>query len=419
MGRYSNKLNTTTVAITSSFNIFWFSWFALCLFPYSIEPGYSANYIFVLTPLLYIIFGRGALQSLPRLLVFYFIACCIIFSAKTMLQYEFIDFFDRRLISFLIFISVFSLPLIRFPRKMINSFLAGVVLVSLILSIEAILGTATADTLDPSSLKVLVGTQRIGFLHLFSLWIIAAAVVVRQSALEVCFLLFFSLIVFAGLVLTFSRSSYVGFAVGVIFYLLNMTRAHGLNAKKLLHMVFLLLGLFSFLWAAFALYPEFYDFLDRTMFAFSDAEILDESISNPETSEGGRFFIWGTLINYLISNPLGGTGFLGAWVVSDLTGSSHSDYVDKMLRLGFFGFFIYLLILWKIYAKLCRFSPELTAAFISILAYGFFNETFSLSQGAVCFSFFLVIYSSNSVMHDRVVTSQNYFKLSMNNKCAG
>lgn len=73
----------------------------------------------------------------------------------------------------------------------------------------------------------------------------------------------------------------------------------------------------------------------------------------------------------------------------DLKCSAHNQYSDILFRTGLIGFCFYMYILYQIYKFLRDNHPDLLYGYIGILFYGFFHETFKLSQGGFIIAFLL------------------------------
>ena len=120
-------------------------------------------------------------------------------------------------------------------------------------------------------------------------------------------------------------------------------------------------------------------------------------LDDPRYSEGYRIFILSKIVDFVLINPVTGSGFLGCWVLFD-TGScsTHNQYTDVLFRTGFIGFLIYIYILLRILKYLKKMHNDLFFGLIGVLIYGLFHETFKLSQGAFILSFlFAMTFSIN------------------------
>jgi len=297
-------------AFKTRVDFYWVSWFALCLIPYSLPGGYSANYLFALTPLIFLMNGRNIYYSKPFIIRLYFIICILIFILSSLYQLEFIEQLERRVISFVIFMTQFSLLLLYFNQKIINSFLMAIVLVSLYLSSNALIGAVEFGLVsDPATLKNVVGSQRVAFIYLFALGIVFHILINFRLSFWI-FVLFLvtTVILLFGVILAFSRASILALLAGLFFCLLSSNSRHfPLGKRVVLVLTFLFLGFL--LWNAL---PTYFDYFLRNLvyplFHRDYAFDLDDQLG----SEGARLAIWRLIIDYVALNPLTGSGFLGS-----------------------------------------------------------------------------------------------------------
>ena len=101
--------------------------FIIFLIPYSISR-LSANYTFILLPLI-IFLSKIKRPSENFIILFYFFF--IILLIGTIYQFELFKYLDRRLISFFIFMTMFSYIVIDIDKDKINSFKIAVILIVL------------------------------------------------------------------------------------------------------------------------------------------------------------------------------------------------------------------------------------------------------------------------------------------------
>jgi O-antigen ligase len=388
------QLNSSIIS-KDDFSIKWLIWFGICLFPLSIEQngvGMSANYLFVLTPLAHLLSGKRLIK-LPYIFKLYLLICTVIFVIALTYQINFYEHTVRRVASYMIFVSVLTLPTVNFTEKMTYSFFLGVIGISLIISMTAIIGLITYGELNPAELKGEIGTQRIGFVYIFGFWILTWIINKRQyDVLQKMLLISLIIIILLGIILTFSRAAYLSFVSSLLFYYYAKIRKTKISIKNFFNLLISFLFVVSGFFTLGLIYPELYKFLDQRFFQIFQDGNLSTTLSDSETSEGYRVTTWMEIFEFVLRNPVTGSGFLGSWVYLPDQGSSHSEYIDKFTRLGMFGFIVYVILLKKIYSFLLEKHLYLFAAFGGGLTYGFFHETFSLSQGAVIFSFILVLY---------------------------
>ena len=371
----------------------------LCLLPFSFSfgsgDGLSGNYLYILLPFIYFYINKKIYflkTSFFIFLFFYF----FIFLFALLYQFNFYEYFTRRSISFLLFISIFSFTLIEIERSTIKSFQIAVVLTSLFFSIKSIV---LFFLLGGSNLgyeaKDLVGGQRYGFVILLAFWIINF-----QNTRFKPFKILIQLTLFIGLILTFSRASIVSFIASFIVY--TFLSAYKLKNSNILNFIFKILLLNFTIIVIIVLtnlfFPQISDFFYDRLFSFFGNDGVEKmDLDNINGSEGYRIFMFKKIINFVFDNPLTGSGFLGVWILfDDKSGSSHSQYTDVFFRTGFLGFLIYLYILYKISTLLYYKYFYFFTGFISILIYGLFHETFKESHGAFILTFFIGLLASNN-----------------------
>ena len=106
--------------------------FIVFVFPISIA-GLSANYSFVLFPIFYIlIVGKVKIPNIESLKFMCLFA--LIFVVSSIYQFEYYDRAIRRTASFMIFMSMFSYMFIPIDNKMVVSFKAAIIIISLCFS---------------------------------------------------------------------------------------------------------------------------------------------------------------------------------------------------------------------------------------------------------------------------------------------
>ena len=315
----------------------------------------------------------------------------MVFVLASSYQTEFLELFPRRLVSFLLFMSIFAFALTDISAMQIRCFKYAVVLVSLMSSTSSILIFALESLggqLDYEA-KDLVGSQRIGFVYLLALWIVYflprhlnASVWLRSAMLA---------IIVAGLFLTFSRSSVV--SLGVVVALFTLTRTLNWffvtrlgDLRKGIGVLCAIAAIIAGLYSLFPLTFEFYG--DRLLDLFLSDKVSSHLV-DPVTSEGRRIHILKTIFQYVMANPITGSGFLGIWILPEAgAGSSHNQYLDVMLRTGLPGLTIYLIMIVALLRTL-KHDKGLTWGLVSMLVYGMFHETFKESQGTFILAFLI------------------------------
>jgi hypothetical protein len=395
-------------------NVRFYGWvllFSLFLIPFSIDlrdERVSANYTFILFPIIALMLGQKLqmptrlIQALIGLYIAIFVTCIIY-------QYDYIKYWDRRIFSFVSFMSIFIFFFIKIDEEMTKAFKYTIILVSLMYSLTSITqyfyyGGAK---IGYGVMLGLVQSQRYGFILLFGFWL----VFFEQSKTSFGFILkvFALAIIFNGLGLTFSRSSVAGLLVssGCVFVILlikyRIYSFRNIFNKNIFFILFCVLIAGLIISISYHLIPDYFQYFSsrllkisimpkREYIFFSDAFYAAYDTNEyfyKDTSEGYRIFMIGKIFNYLINSPLFGSGFLGVWVMfDDLAGAAHNQLLDVMFRTGILGFLGYILLFYKIIKYNFQMKNwAVIASLAGILVIGFFHETFKLSQGAFVFAF--------------------------------
>ncbi len=364
--------------------------FIFFLIPYSIS-GLSANYSFILLPLI-IIFLSGKIKRPSKNFIIFILFFFFILLLGTIYQFQLFKYLDRRLISFFIFMTMFSYVVIDVDRDKINSFKIAVVLIVLYFVILKIGKFIVYTEAEKGNLKFYVGSSRYGFVYLLAFWIVylykpGSKLLSILKKLTV-------ILILAGIFITYSRTTILCLLLSFgLFYLTVLFRRDKKFFYKLLYFSLTPLILVILLILMQKLFADTYNYFFDTFFVYFSIDGLFnflERFSNIKTSEGFRVFLLGKIINYVTFNPFTGSGFLGCWIMFDnLKCSAHNQYADVLFRTGFIGFYIYLYILYKVFIYLKDNHQDLFYGFVSILLYGLFHETFKMSQGAFILSFII------------------------------
>ena len=383
---YNSKLLKKSI-LSISFYIFIFIVF---LIPYSIS-GLSANYSFILLPLI-IIFLSGKIKKPSENFIIFILFFFIILLIGTIYQFELFKYLDRRLISFFIFMTMFSYIVIDIDKDKINSFKIAVLLIVLYFVILKIGKFIVFTEAEKGNLKFYVGSSRYGFVYLLAFWIVYFY---KPSSKLLSILKKLTVIlILAGIFITYSRTTILSLLISFsLFYLTVLFRRDKKFFNKVIYFSLTPLILVILLILMQKLFADTYNYFSDTFFIYFSIDGLFnflERFDNIKTSEGFRLFLLGKIINYVTFNPFTGSGFLGCWIMfDDLKCSAHNQYADVLFRTGFIGFYIYLYILYKVFIYLKDNHQDLFYGFVSILVYGLFHETFKLSQGAFILSFMI------------------------------
>ena len=399
---------SSNISLNPNFDkIFFFIIFFIFLYPYSINlggDGLSANYLFVLLPI-FIIFLKKKFKkpnnNINLIILYYF----IIFFLALFYQIDYLDYVIRRAISFILFMTIFSYLFIDVNDDMITSFKASIIAISLFFILKTLY---VYFSMGGSELGVLgkgaVGSQRYGFVYIIAFWIIY---IYRPISINLKILKYIGLfIILCGLLTTFSRSSIVSLLGSLLFYFFIVffnKKIFKIKTLTLFVASILIIICFGYLLNNFL--PYTFEFYYRYLFVkfFDDqsASVLSVHLSNPAYSEGYRVYIFVKIIDFISSNPITGSGFLGCWVLfENKSCAAHNQYTDVLFRTGLLGFLIYLYIILRILRYLKNMHKDLFFGVIGVLIYGLFHETFKLSQGAFILSFlFAMTFSIKSNLY--------------------
>jgi hypothetical protein len=362
--------------------------FSIFLVPVSTSSGQSINYAFILFPFFRVLNSKSLLRTPDFILFIIFIYFGIFILSIPFTLYSYSHYFGRSVVSFFIFIIVFSYLLVDIDDEIIRSFKFSVLLVATVMSLFSIYNFIIVDKSDIAMVKDLIGSQRIGFIHTLALSILLFFPDFPNFLMKYRSVLV--IIVSLGLVLTFSRTPIVSIFLTYVVYKLTMLNKSGFS-KWLLILLLNLATAIVILSFVNIYFPEVYSFFaDRIvqrLFSDGSMDILLDS----ETSEGTRLKIWELVTNYVFYSPVFGSGYLGTYMLSSgiSYGSAHSQYMDVFFRTGFFGVCCYLILIYFILKRLRREERSLFFGFVSILFYGFFHETFKESQGGFIFAILL------------------------------
>ena len=373
--------------------------FMAALYPISIKfgnDGISANYIFILIPIVFSLINGGKFYLPSNIFNVAILVYIIIFYIAAIYQIKNLDYIERRFISFVIFMSIFSFIFTKIDRRMIISFKIAIIAMSFIFSIKSIETYISMGAADLGFYaKNIVGSQRYGFIYIISIWLL----IFQKVTGFTCNLMKFICItiILIGLLLTFSRSGIVALLGSACFFILinfsNIINYLKIRINNLLIFLLILIAISFFIFEYFYLTLDFYL---NTLFSLktsSGENIYD--LEDLESSGGYRIYIFWKILDYVFGNPFTGSGFLGVWIMfEDGSGSSHNQFTDVLFRTGIFGFIIYCIILFRLLCFLNERSPGLFWGMIGVIIYGCFHETFKESQGAFILAFLLGMLSS-------------------------
>lgn len=378
----------------------------------------SGNYSFILFPLLLLLAGGNLrppnknTQTLIGIYTLIFIVCLIY-------QFHYLIFWERRLISFVLFMSMFTFSLVEIDKTIIKAFRYSVILAASLYSTVSIYTYFSngGSSLGYEIMRPIVQSQRYGFVLILGLWLI----LFEKTTTKFNFALKITIatIIANGLGLTFSRSSIAGILASltilIILFIINLKNKSINLSIKLIRNIFLYATLITFIFlVSYLLIPDYFQYFSNKIlkisitpfpegyFTYLKFPPYDTYVYNQlESSEGYRIYMISKVMNFILNNPLFGSGFLGVWVMfDDLAGSAHNQLLDILFRSGLVGFTIFVFILFKIIKY--NFESKDLAMVIGIsgiLAIGLFHETFKLSQGAFILSFLIAQALNNRTLN--------------------
>ena len=378
----------------------------------------SANYAFIFYPLIVFLVG-GKLRRPDKMIVNVALLYMAIFFLPVIYQYQYYEFFDRRLFSFAIFMSAFVFALVKIDDEMIKSFKFAVIAIATYQSLVTIEHYFAFGGLSLGyEAKGLVGSQRFGFVLVFAGWLIFLYKPQRIFTYLFKYIVFF--IIFNGMTLTFSRASIVAvlgsFALYLIFRIAILIKySRNPTTIDIWRFIIDLIAFTGVIWLSYEVFPVTFQFYLSRMFDLNITPLLDGYYSYPkfpsydtyvynviESSEGYRFYILSWIVEYIFYNPIFGAGYLGTWIMfPDLEGSAHNQLLDVLFRTGPIGLLVYAYLLYRMLRFLyLKQEFGLFWGVIGILFFGLFHETFKLSQGAFIFAFLIGMTFQLRAVHD-------------------
>ena len=359
------------------------SMFTLFLIPVSVGDA-SVNYSYVLLPLL-MFAVTGNLRRPPIFLLQLMALYVAIFLLAATYQQSLYGDYLRRIVSFAIFMSLFSYMFVRINDQMVLAFKVSIVAISFGLSVSSayLFFASGGSAVLGFEAKDLVGSQRVGFVYLMAIWV----AYLYQAPNRILSLIKFStiLIVLIGLFLTFSRSSVVALIASFIVFASTglaswLKRPNLLGVWKSLGVI---VGLGLLLYLLESLVPLTFKFFGERLFAFlQDSNAVSSDLGDVDSSGGTRIALLEAIANFVARNPLTGSGFLGVWVMPDSpAGSAHNEYADVLFRTGIPGILSFAYLLFRTARFLYIKDSGLFWGFFGVLCYGLFHETFKESQG--------------------------------------
>lgn len=372
---------------------------AICFFcfcyPISVSDsqgtGLSANYSFALLPPLYVAM-RASAKRVPPVVALSMVVFCLIFCCAVVLDPGVYPI--RRLVSFLIFMTMFSFAFVEIDAQMVRAFKAAVIGIGVYFSSLAIYTFATLGAELQFGAKAF-GSQRFGFMYLLGLWL--AYFYRPETRARAIAKYAVAAVLSAGLLLTFSRASIVALIGSASLFGLAKSAAWARRPSRraVKRAVVSLSAVAVLVFALSSVLPTAFEFFKVRLFEYGfNEEAVARGLADRTDSLGTRLAIASDVLGFVKRNPLTGSGYLGVWILPDLAdiaGSAHNQYLDVLFRTGVAGFAAYLGLLFFVMRQLRQRDPPLFWGAIGVLMYGFFHETFKEAQGAFLLAFLLGI----------------------------
>jgi len=350
--------------------------------------GVSANYMFIVLPLVLFLLGRKHELSIPLevvllLIIFSFIYVVgipnDIFNLSNMESF-------RRFASYAIFIAPFTLAFIKFNSLDLRLFKLAVISACIyycLLNLYDLIYWMYVVGADMVDLKGKIGSQRYGFVLLLGFFIVLFGGDIFKPTLKCKVFQFIVLfVILSGIFLTFSKTAIVSLVVSLLIYLALNFKIFSVfekfTIKHIIYTSFFLLLIYIGINMFIVIYLD----------AFLHALSFDAN--NHETSLGFRVYMFDLVMQFLAEHPIFGSNYQGIYALYDQLsgGSTHNQFLDVLLRVGLIGFIVWMYIVYKILLTL-KADKALFFGFLSILIYGFMHETFKLAWGGFIFGMLL------------------------------
>lgn len=369
------------IVFNKSIKLFHIIFICVALFPIYNEDGLSLNYSFLLIPFIFPNYKFNLSRNLIFILLIFFSIFTINF---IFISINTVHLIGRSIISFLLFLSIFSWAFFKFDKYLLQTVEFSIILFSVCYSIYTIISViyniVFLNLIDIFLLKDIVGSNRISFILLSGYFILNSLNFKSKNL--------FSIIIIIGVFLTFSRAAIVTLILTLILFNLNSK----LRLIKYISIFIVIASLFIFAFYE-QLYPFYEFFYERLFLRFTDSSY---SLTSTTSSEGIRLDTWKAMIEHIFSNfksIMFGTGYLGPWILDNISvNSSHNQFIDILFRTGIIGISTIFLILINASIYLKKTKNKWLIVLVVLVIYGFFHESFKETQGAFLLSIILMQY---------------------------
>jgi hypothetical protein len=356
--------------------------FCLSLAPISIETsssGIYVNYFYGLVLVLPFAKYRQSQAAAMLILVYAIVFLAGFFDLLTSGWH----YLTRTTLSFAVFILPLLISFVKIEPDDFKAFKKAVVILSVVYSAITIFQLVRIGySGDFFRTKVEIGTNRYGFILILGFFIAMFEEGYSRMAKPVILT-----VLIVGIVLTFSRSSFVAFAVTIAYLTLSTVRK--LKLSYLVNGTILALVM-VFIFRE-TIIGEITVFFSEYLGSFGSYQL-----GSSATSEGYRVHVITEILNYVLRHPLFGSNFAGLYLaIEEFAGtgaSAHGQYNDMLLRTGFVGLSVYLYVLYRMTRFYSSVDKGIFYGLLGILVYGLFHETFKLAHGSFLFAILLSNY---------------------------
>ena len=212
--------------------------------------------------------------------------------------------------------------------------------------------------------------------------------------------------------LTYTRSIYLSFIIAIFYYLTYLFIFKSSILFKIISSIFIVItfiGLSTLYISAENSDNEnlitIYELFNSIYLAFYNVLASSEGtqIINSGSSEFYRLYFWSIALEIFFDNPILGTGFAGLYQYGyPEYGSVHSQWIDQLLRTGIIGTSIYVVFYIIIFKYYFHKNPFFCSWIMSLVIYGFFNETTKEIPVGIIF-FTMLNFAINSEVKSKII----------------
>ncbi len=367
--------------------------FVLALQQFSVIIGVSGVSISYFFLLIFLFPYRRMVLTEPAAAILVVYATVYLAGAPTLLTAD-PNYGIRTTASFLAFMAPLLLLLVKFEERDLDLFKSAVVWAAVYYSLSSLYVYATSNAFSVFTLKLIVGSQRYGFVLLLAFFIACYSKQLKGLVKALVIAL-----IFFGALLTFSRATLVALAGAGLFAMFTARwRVRSkfrryLRWSTVIHSLLFVVAIIAVVIVAAESLGDYWSFIDQRLITPAlTGQLLSAFWSlNYQSSEGARAYLTNLILDYLAVHTWTGSNFAGLYLIYDELngrGSAHNQYTDVFFRTGVIGFALYLWMLSRI-VVFFRHDRAILVGLVAVLIYGIFHETFKLGHGGFLFGFLL------------------------------